>query len=118
MIYSRTPIALRAEDSTIMVMMDVYKPPGPDEAPMAFRMFLLCRASRAMIMSVRRRLSEREIARYEVSKVVKNRSGTSSPKIPVTVSATLAENITVDLRRTRDVPIVERYIRHGKAITQ
>ena len=47
-----------------MVMMAVYKPLIADEAPMAFRMFLLCRASRMMIMSVRRTLSEKQIAMY------------------------------------------------------
>ena len=44
-----------------MVMMVVYNPPTPDEAPIAFRMFLLCKASRAMIMRVMRTLSETQI---------------------------------------------------------
>ena len=35
-IRSRYPKVLMAEDSTSMVMTAVYKPLGPDDAPMAF----------------------------------------------------------------------------------
>ena len=51
-----------------MVMMAVYKLTDPDESPMAFRMFLLCRTSRPLIISVRRALSETQIVKYGISK--------------------------------------------------
>ena len=41
-----------------MTMMAVYGPLAPAEAPIIPRIFLLCRMSRAIIMSVRRTLSE------------------------------------------------------------
>lgn len=46
-----------------------YSPLAPSEAPIAFRTFLMCMMSRATIMSVRMMLSEREIEKYEVSKL-------------------------------------------------
>ena len=52
-----------------MVTMAVYNPPAPPEAPIAFRMFLLCRMRRVTIMRLRRILSEREIEKYEVPKL-------------------------------------------------
>lgn len=51
-----------AEDSMSTVTMALYNPPAPDVAPIAFKIFLLYRASRAMIMKVRMALREKEIA--------------------------------------------------------
>ena len=47
-----------------MVMMALYSPVSPLGAPMAVRISLLCRTSRATIMRVRRMLSEIEIEKY------------------------------------------------------
>ena len=44
--------------------MALYNPLIPTGAPMAERMFLLCRASRMTIIRVRRTLSEIEIEKY------------------------------------------------------
>ena len=52
------------------VMMVLYNPLAPAGAPMAFRMFLLCRMSRDTIMSVRRMLSESEIEKYGTPKLM------------------------------------------------
>jgi hypothetical protein len=54
-------MAYMAKDSISIVMTALYIPPAPAEVPMAFRMFLWCIPSRMTIMSMRRRLSEREI---------------------------------------------------------
>ena len=48
----------RAEDSTSVVAMDLYKPLLPAGDPMAARTFLRHRTSRTTIMAVRRMLSE------------------------------------------------------------
>ena len=46
----------------------VYDPPTPAAAPIAFWIFLLCIASRAVIMTVRRMLSAKEIEKYGAPK--------------------------------------------------
>ena len=47
----------------------VCSPPDPSEALVAFRIFLICTMRRMIIMCVRRMLSERQIERYEVSRL-------------------------------------------------
>ena len=51
-----------------MVTMVLYNPLAPPVEPMALRMFLLCRISRTMIMSVRRALSATEIEKHATVK--------------------------------------------------
>ena len=53
-----------AEDSIRMVTISLYNLLGLARGPMASRMLLLCRTSRATMMSVRRTLSETEIEKY------------------------------------------------------
>ena len=57
-----------AEDSTSMLTVVLYNSPAPDEAPMAFRIFLLCRVSRVTSMVVRRQLRKVETAKYGAPK--------------------------------------------------
>jgi len=60
--------AYNAEDSTSMVMMAFYSPPVPTRPLAGVRESLLCRASRMMIMRVRRTLSEIETEKYGMLK--------------------------------------------------
>ena len=53
-----------AEDSIRMATILLYNLLGLTRGPMACRMLLLCRTSRATMMSVRRTLSETEIEKY------------------------------------------------------
>ena len=52
-----------------MVTMVLYIPSDATRFPVAFRRFLLCKTTRAMIMSVRRMLSEREIKKYGIKRL-------------------------------------------------
>ena len=54
-------VAKRAQDSISMVAIVLYNVLIPARAPVAVRMFLLCRTSRRTIMRVRVTLSETEI---------------------------------------------------------
>lgn len=105
---SRKLTAYRVEDSTSIVMTAPYNRPAPAEAPMAFRMFRLCRMSRITIMNVRRTLSESETAKYEKSKsseiavllgIFSGSADWYMHQIPVTALVTLAESIAVESRR-------------------
>ena len=50
---------------------------------MALRMFLLCRISRAAIMSVMRMLREREIEKYGTSKCPTTKSQSMDPDVEI-----------------------------------
>jgi len=92
-----------------MVTTALYNPVSPEGAPIAVRTFLLCRASRITIMSVRRTLSESEIEKYERPKLTATESqmllfgceDRCMSMIPVAVSTTSLAQSAADVWKNR-----------------
>ena len=92
-----------------MVTMALYSPATPAGAPMAVRMFLLCRTRRVTIIRVRRTLSETEIEKYGRPKLIAIEFQMLlfgcevwyMNVIPIAVLTTLARNVATSSWRTR-----------------